>query len=56
MTFHAFHTLSFPWPAFRPAMLINRHAATSAMRRTSARRLSHSSLLVAPRIVNTQAE
>jgi len=21
MAFHAFHTLSFPWPAFRPAML-----------------------------------
>ena len=21
MAFHAFHTLSFPWPAFRPVML-----------------------------------
>ena len=21
MAFHAFHTLSFPWPAFRPEML-----------------------------------
>src|SRR5882757_1206298 len=25
MAFRAFHTLSFPWPAFRPAMLDNRY-------------------------------
>jgi hypothetical protein len=33
MAFHAFHTLSFPWPAFRPAMLnkpICRHPAQCA--------------------------
>jgi hypothetical protein len=24
MAFHAFHTLSFPWPAFRPVMLDER--------------------------------
>ena len=32
MAFHAFHTLSFPWPAFRPAMLNKplRHPAQCA--------------------------
>jgi hypothetical protein len=28
MAFHAFHTLSFPWPAFVLQKLINRYAAT----------------------------
>jgi hypothetical protein len=32
MAFHPFHTLSFPWPAFRPAMLDEwlRHPAQGA--------------------------
>ena len=28
MAFHAFHTLSFPWPAFRRKCWMNRYAAT----------------------------
>jgi hypothetical protein len=35
MAFHAFHTLSFPWPVFRPAMLdkpICRHRVRCAIR------------------------
>jgi hypothetical protein len=31
MAFHPFHTLSFPWPVFRPATWINSYAATRAM-------------------------
>jgi hypothetical protein len=34
MAFHAFHTLSFPWPAFRPRAAGFTATSTSAMRRT----------------------
>lgn len=42
MAFHAFHTLSFPWPAFSPAMLDEQlclcHPAQSAKPQRTARR------------------
>lgn len=44
--FHAFHTLSLPWPAFRPAMLdkpIRRHPTQCAAAAT--RRISYSSVV-----------
>jgi hypothetical protein len=34
MAFHAFHTLSFPWPAFRPGDAGFTGTSTSAMGRT----------------------
>jgi hypothetical protein len=34
MAFHAFHTLSFPWPAFRPGDAGFTATSTSAMGRT----------------------
>ena len=34
LAFHAFHTLSFPWPAFRPGDAGFTASSTSAMGRT----------------------
>jgi hypothetical protein len=34
LAFHAFHTLSFPWPAFRPGDVGFTATSTSAMGRT----------------------
>jgi hypothetical protein len=34
LAFHAFHTLSFPWPAFRPGDAGFTATSTSAMSRT----------------------
>jgi hypothetical protein len=34
LAFHAFHTLSFPWPAFRPGDAESAATSTSAMGRT----------------------
>ena len=47
MAFHAFHTLSFPWPTFRPATVdkpICPHPTECAAADT--RRLSYSSVLM----------
>jgi hypothetical protein len=45
MAFHAFHTVSFPWPVFRTAMLDNQFAAGQSMRSTR-----HEMLIGTPRL------
>ena len=40
MAFHAFHTLSFPWPAFRPESWIYRYATPAQCAAPATKRLS----------------